>query len=60
MVNPINGRSVIRAEQFEENGFWRWRIVDSRDFEFLDGGNFQTREAAAENLNQAFDPARND
>lgn len=56
----VHGRPVAHAELFEENGFWRWRIVDARGIEYVDGGNFHTREAAAESLNQAFDPSRND
>ena len=52
----VNGRDATNAEIFEENNFWRWRITDSNGAEYLDGGNYRTREQAAAGLVNAFDP----
>ena len=57
----VNGRPVASAEIFPEQSpqgeFWRWRIVDVRGREYLDGGNFVSREQALADLATAFDPA---
>jgi len=45
--------NIERAEIFEENGHWRWRIVDRAGTEYLDGGNFTTRKAAFISLREA-------
>lgn len=56
MANTINGRKIIRTKVFEEGGQWRWRIIDDRGAEFLDGGNYNSKEAAERGLDGAFDP----
>lgn len=56
MANTINGRKIIRTKVFEEGGQWRWRIIDDRGAEFLDGGNYNSKDAAERGLDGAFDP----
>jgi hypothetical protein len=51
----VNGRPVAHLELFEENGFWRWCIVDDRGREYVDGGNYRRREDAARGLIDALD-----
>lgn len=46
---------VKQSQVYEENGYWRWRIVDSRAREFVDGGNFSSQEDAANSLREALD-----
>lgn len=51
--------------EFEQDEALAWdeavaAIVETRGREYVDGGNFTSREAAAESLNQAFDDPRND
>lgn len=57
VANYVNRRAVVSADLFAEGGYWRWRIVDVRGREYLDGGNFVSREEALADLATAFDPA---
>lgn len=56
MAHTINGRAIRSAKVFESDGVWRWRIVDDRGAEYLDGGNYRSREQAERGLDTAYDP----
>lgn len=45
--------SIVSACIFYEAGYWRWRVLDSLGNEYVDGGNFATREAAQASLEAA-------
>ena len=50
----VNGERVRRAWTYEEGGYWRWKITTDAG-EYVDGGNFSTREEARESLAEVFD-----
>lgn len=41
------------AELFFADGYWRWRIVMKSGVEYVDGGNFRTREDANQDFQLA-------
>lgn len=55
-MRTINGQQVKSAKVFTEGCQWRWRILDVRGAEYLDGGNYASREAAERGLDDAYDP----
>lgn len=55
-MRTINGRRVASVKVFEADGLWRWRIIDALGTEYLDGGNYRSREAADQGLDDAYDP----
>lgn len=57
-MRTINGRQVKSAKVFREAGNWRWRILDAHGAEYLDGGNYASREAAERGLDDAYDPPK--
>jgi hypothetical protein len=46
-------RPIKSAKTFREGGYYRWRIIDSHGREYLDGGNYTTREQAYKGLRAA-------
>jgi hypothetical protein len=56
MARTINGRAIRSAKVFESDGLWRWRILDEHGTEYLDGGNYRSREQAEAGLDTAYDP----
>lgn len=59
-MRTVNGIKVKSARVYEEDGLWRWRIVDKRDTEYVDGGNHRTRDAAERGMETAFDQPTSD
>lgn len=57
-MRTVNGKQVKTARVFAEGDYWRWRIVDVRGIECLDGGNYRSREAAERGLEDAYDPPK--
>jgi hypothetical protein len=55
MARTVNGRAVRSAKVFESDGLWHWRIIDEGGAEYLDGGNYRSREQADAGLDAAFD-----
>ncbi|MCB1822220.1 MAG: hypothetical protein KDI73_11675 [Candidatus Competibacteraceae bacterium] len=53
----VNGRPIRSLEIFEEEDYWRWRIVDDRGVEFVDGGNHMLRSECGESLSAALEYA---
>ena len=54
-TRTVNGKEVSVARVFSEGEYWRWQIIDVYGTEYVDGGNFLSRQEAKKSLQKAFD-----
>ncbi len=51
----VNGIAIRSTKIFREGDYWRWLIVDVNGREYVDGGNYLTRNEAVSGLDKALD-----
>jgi hypothetical protein len=51
----VNGIAVKGTRIYLEGAYWRWQITDINGKQYVDGGNYQTREQAQDGLKAALD-----
>jgi hypothetical protein len=54
-TRTVGGRPVHKTRVFREGAYWRWEIVMADGSRYVDGGNYQTEDAARDGLAAALD-----
>ena len=54
-TRTVGGRPVQKTRVFRGGAYWRWEIVMADGSRYVDGGNYQTEDAARDGLAAALD-----
>lgn len=54
-TRTVGGRPVQKTRVTQEGAHWRWEIVMADGSRYVDGGNYQTEDAARDGLAAALD-----